>query len=289
MKEFRFTFLTEKDLPVLHQTFLKAFSDYLVPIQLDWPQFTAKLKREGIDPAFCVAAYAGGEMAGFILTGLGEWQGRPTAYNAGTGVVPQYRGHGLTKWLYEFMLPKLQQAGVEQCLLEVIKENQPALKIYKDVRFSVTRTLDCFRSPKQELLLTAEEPGDVVVSATKRPDWKVYRHFWDVEPTWQNTSAALSHSPDDKVVLEARGQENELLGYIALFTKNGAIAQLAVDRSSRGKGIGTMLLREAAKATESPYLMLINIDTAGADFLSYLERRHFVRILMQYEMLRTFV
>ncbi|PRY16326.1 ribosomal protein S18 acetylase RimI-like enzyme [Pontibacter ummariensis] len=284
MPHFQFAFLTEKDLPELHSTFVEAFADYLVPIQLDYAQFQAKLKREGVTPSFCVAAYEGKQMAGFILTGLGEWEGKPTAYNAGTGVKPQFRGNRLTEQLYGFLFPKLLESGVEQCLLEVIQENAPALKAYKAIGFQTSRALDCFRAMKTELLLQVKAPENVTIGVTQNPDWKNYHHFWDMEPTWQNSTEALKQSPDAKAVLEARDQEAELLGYLVLFLKSGAVAQFAVDKKERGRGIGTALLREAVNLAEAPALMFINVDTTASGFIYYLERRHFKRMLGQYEM-----
>ncbi|MFD3000197.1 GNAT family N-acetyltransferase [Pontibacter toksunensis] len=286
MPDFRFTFLTEKELPELHDTFLQAFADYLVPIQLSSDQFKAKIKREGITPSFCVAAYAGTEMAGFILTGLGEWHGKPTAYNAGTGVLPQYRGYNLAQQLYAFLLPKLRESGVEQCLLEVIQENAPALRAYKAVGFNKTRSLDLLRAQKAELLLKEGEPDTAVaIDAVSKPDWRTYVHFWDAEPSWQNTAEAIKRSPDEKVMLEARNEEQEVVGYIILFPNAGSVAQFAVDKRSRGKGIGTALLREAVELTKVTSLMFVNIDSTSTSLLSYLERRHFRHVLSQYEML----
>lgn len=285
MPDFRFSFLSEKDLPELHDTFLQSFADYLVPIQLNADQFKTKIKREGIAPSFCAAAYVGSEMVGFILTGLGEWHGVPTAYNAGTGVLPQFRGHNLTQQLYTYMLPKLQESGVEQCLLEVIQENAPALRAYKSVGFKVTRTLDLFRAQKNELLLEVEQPANITLTATTKPDWKIYDCFRDAEPSWQNTAEAIRKSPDEKVMLEARDEEQDIVGCIIFFPHTGSVAQFAVDGRSRGKGIGTALLREAVQLTTAPSLMFVNVDTTATSLISYLKRRHFSHVLRQYEML----
>lgn len=285
MHQLYFTTLTEHDMPALHQTFLQAFADYLVPIQLNEEQFNTKLRREGIEPGFCVAAYDGDKMVGFIMTGLGEWQGKPTAYNGGTGVLPAYRNQKLTRRLYNFLVQKLRQSGVEQCLLEVIQENTAALKSYEGVGMSVTRSLDCFRSPKQELLLEAPAPEGVSIAKAVKPCWDVYQEWWDMRPTWQNSIDAIKRSKSDAVILEAHDAEQVLCGYIIFYPLNGAIAQFAVHRSYRRAGVGTALLREATKLTESLNLMLINIDTAAPDFINYLKRCHFKRVLGQYEML----
>lgn len=271
-------------MPLLHQTFLNAFADYIVPIQLDNEQFRAKLQREGILPEFCVAAFDGDKMAGFILTGLGEWQGLPTAYNAGTGVLPAYRGNGLTQQLYTFLLPKLRESGVESCLLEVIKENTPALKSYQQVGMQTTRSLDCFRVKKEELLLEADTPENITIGKATKPDWKVYQSFWDITPTWQNSILAIKRSRNDNVVLEARDQNNAICGYIVVFPGSGAVAQLAVAHSYRNQGIGSALLREAVKLVQAPVLLCINVDTAGTGVISFLKQRYFKPILQQYEM-----
>lgn len=285
MPDFQFAFLTEKEMPLLHETFLEAFSDYLMPIKLDWAQFQVKAKREGVTASFCAAAFVGSKMVGFIITGLGEWGGLPTAYNAGTGVLPEYRGYNLTQQLYKFLLPKLREAGVEQCLLEVIRENSPALRAYKSVGFGVTRSLDFFRTSKSELLLEVEAPDNITVRATAKPNWQTYKCFWDAAPAWQNTAEAIRKSPDKKIMLEAVNTIGEVVGYIAFFPNTGSVAQFAVDKPFRQRGIGTALLREATQLTAAPALMFVNIESTATSIIAYLERRHFSFVLRQYEML----
>lgn len=284
-KEYNFAFLREQDMPDLHQTFLKAFADYLIPIQLSAEQFKAKVKREGVLPSFCVAAFAGEEMVGFIMTGLGEWYGQPTAYNAGTGVVPAHRGRQLTRQLYQFLIPKLRESGVMQCLLEVIQENKPALEVYKQLGFAITREADSYRSNKNDLIFAASVPEDIAITPVEKPDWEAYGNFCNYAPTWQNTAVAFKQYPEKKLVLEARTSDDQLVGFVAFLAGNGAILQFATHPEFRQQGIGTALLREVCSRTESPAIMLTNIDTKATDLISFLNRRHFKRFLGQYEML----
>ncbi|NEM96857.1 GNAT family N-acetyltransferase [Pontibacter burrus] len=287
MKDSPYTisFLRAQDMPEVHQTFLKAFADYFVPIQLTEEQFYTKLKRESIEPTFCVGAYEGANLVGFILTGIGNYNQKPTGYNAGTGVVPEHRGHGLTKKMYDHLLIKLKQSGMEQCLLEVIQENTPALKSYEAIGLKITRSLDCFRAKKDDLLLNVSLPENIKIAQVSKPDWVNYSHFCDVAPTWQNTSGAIVRSPDEKVVLEARDAGDELVGYAAFFPKTGAIAQFAVVPAFRGEGIGKALLKEVKNLTIAPALMLLNVDTEAVAFISFLKRRNFTRFLGQFEMI----
>jgi len=282
---YTFSFLGAEDMPQVHDVFLKAFADYFVPIQLTKEQFNAKLKRESIVPGFCVGAYAGADLVGFILTGLGEFNGKPTAYNAGTGVLPDHRGNHLTRAMYVQLLPKLQEAGIAQCLLEVIQENAPALKTYKAIGLEITRALDCFRATKNELLLQGDDPEGITIVSAVKPAWEVYQHFGDTAPTWQNTLTAIRLSPDEKVVLEAKDESQEIVGFAIFFPNSGAIAQLAVMPDYRNNGIGKALLREISQLTKAQALMLVNVDANAMAFKSFLKRRHFNRFLGQYEMI----
>ncbi len=284
---YEFSLLNARDMPEVHQVFVEAFADYIIPIQLTTAQFQSKLKRESIEPSFCVGAYAGTKLVGFILTGLGEFDGKPTAYNAGTGVLPEYRGHQLTRRMYEFLLPKLRESGTEQCLLEVIQENKPAIRSYEQVGFKVTRSLDCFRALKDELLLPREAPDNVTIIPTIKPDWRQNNCFCDVVPTWQNSGTAIKHSPDTKLYLEARDEHQELVGFAAFFPEIGSVAQLAVSKEARNRGVGNMLLQEIAQHTTAQALLFINIDTNAISFKEFLKRKHFSRFLGQYEMILT--
>ncbi|SFG88008.1 GNAT family N-acetyltransferase [Pontibacter chinhatensis] len=285
MPNLRLSFLTPQDLPQVRATFLKAFADYVVPVQLSEEQLRDKVEREGIVPEFCVAAFDGEEMAGFILTALGDWQGMPTAYNAGTGVVPTYRGQGLTQQMYAFLLPKLREKGVRQCLLEVIEGNVPALKTYEKIGFYITRTLSCFRALKQDLLQEASPPAGINILEATQPDFAALSRFWDVQPTWQNSIASLNRSINQDRTLEARAASGEVVGYISVFRKNGAVAQLAVSREWRGKGIGTALLRAAMQQVEAPSLMFINVEDTAQSMISFLQGRDINLLLKQHEML----
>ena len=282
---YTFSFLKEHDIPDLYNTFQEAFADYIVPIKLSLEQFYTKLKREGVELTFCAGAYHEQKLVGFIMTGLGEWQGKPTAYNAGTGVVPEHRGRKLTQELYAFMLPKLRESGIEQCLLEVIQENEAALKSYQKIGFRITRTFDCFRALKQDLILPEEKPLLISLQEAAKPNWQAYRQFYDIRPSWQHTEQAYKRSPDQKKVLEAYDEDKLLVGFVAFFPRTGAISQLGVSATYRGQGVATALLQEALQQTEVPALLVINVDTSCHTCLEYLKRRHFTRILGQYEML----
>ncbi len=282
---YTFSFLHAAHVPVLRQTFLDAFADYFLPLQMNEEQFRIKLAREGVELRFSGGVFYGEQLVGFILTGIGEWHGLPTAYNAGTGVLPAHRGKGLTKQLYTFLLSKFRETGIEQCLLEVIEENTTALKIYEALGFRFTRTLDCYRARKSELGFSGELSERITLSENLTPDWSAYLEFHEIEPSWQNRHVAVKKSLDQKVFIEAHLEGCLLVGYIAFFPNTGAIAQMAVNAAYCRRGIGTALLREAARRTGTTAILLNNVDCRCKDFQAFMERRNIKRFLTQKEML----
>lgn len=282
---YNFSHLNAGGIPVLRETFLAAFADYFLPLQLSEEQFKNKLAKEGVELGFCGGAYQNSELAGFILTGLGEWHEIPTAYNAGTGVLPAHRGKGLTEQLYSFMLKKFRESGIEQCLLEVIQENQAALKVYEKLGFKIVRSLDCFRALKKDIDLSSELIEPVTVQTALKPDWNAYAEFHAIAPSWQNKKEAFKRSLEKKIILEARIEGGSLAGYAAFYPATGSVAQIAVHSSYCGRGIGTALLKEAVRHIEAPAIMINNVDASSKDFQAFMECRKINRFLGQHEMI----
>ena len=50
-----------------------------------------------------------------------------------TGVLPEFRGKGLTAGMYERIMPRLKAASIKSQTLEVICENTTAIKVYQGI------------------------------------------------------------------------------------------------------------------------------------------------------------
>ncbi|GGK58350.1 GNAT family N-acetyltransferase [Rufibacter glacialis] len=279
-----FAFAETAPLGQLCALFNAAFADYLLPMVLTEPIMELKLKRDGTNLALSPLAMEGPAPVGFIFTSLGEWKGKRTAYNGGTGVLPQARGHRLTEQMYHFCVPLLKQQGVTQCLLEVIQENTRALAVYKKLGFEVVRSLRCFRHPKADLQWHRHaRPGQVSFQQVSVPNWALYKAFWEVEPSWQHHTAAIDRSAGYVHVVEAQAQ-GQCVGYGVIYGMTGALAQLAVAPAWRRKGIGQALVQELVNATTSPTISVINVDGRGESLLQFLQNRKAEEIPGQYEM-----
>jgi len=278
-------FLSETDLPIIHQAFQEAFSDYLITFQLTPAQLERHVALNGVDLNYSVGCFDDDRMVGFTMNGFGEWQEKSTIYDAGTGVVPDYRGRGLSRKMFDLIFPMCEQRGIEQCLLEVITKNEPALKLYRDLGFEPVRNLLLFEI--KDLIRTADGVSDgVEIHEIKTPDWEQLRTFWDGETSWQNSIDAVRRSRDVKKILGAY-LGGECVGYIIFSTNLGRIAQMAVSRDHRCRGIGSaLLLAVQENGRESDSIQVVNVDDSLTDAVQFFFNRGFQEILNQYEMIK---
>lgn len=294
---FEFRTLDSESPARRYAAFMEAFSDYSVPVAWSEAEFDAANARRGADWSLSLGAYEGGRLVGFVMSGSGEWGGRKAAYDMGTGVVPSARGSGLAGLLAERLKGLLAERGVGLYLLEVIRDNAPALKTYERAGFRKTRDFECSEG-------TFVDPGKAPpegvavgeLAAFPRAEAAAMR---DWEPSWQNSDASVARNPTPLVILGAReasapggagsgapgaagAAAGRLLGY-AVASPSGTIWQLAVAREARRRGIGTALLRGLAARTGGA-LRYINAQSDDAGTRTLLARSGIREDVGQYEM-----
>ncbi|RNI25817.1 GNAT family N-acetyltransferase [Rufibacter latericius] len=279
-----FSFAESLTVDQLCTLFNAAFSDYIQPFALSPEVMALKLRRDGTYLALSPLALDQGKPVGFIFQNIGDWHGKKTAYNSGTGVLTEARGQGLTPKMYAFSLPVLKENGVEQCLLEVIQENKRALRIYQELGFTITRTFHVFRHSKADLQWHSHSPGNVSFRQVTAPNWSLYQTFWDVEPSWHQNPAAVDQTLADVQIVEAWLQE-QCVGYGIIYPMTGAVSQLAVAPAWRRKGIGQGLLQQMVSLTSSPLIAVVNVDAQAEQMVQFLKARQMPELLGQYEML----
>jgi len=273
--------LTAADFSTLYECFLVAFSDYQVDMQVSEQRFAQRLARDGVQMEISAAAFDDDRMIGFYINGNGEWQGKQTAYDAGTGVVPDYRNQGVAKELFAFTESKLRELPVSEYLLEVLTTNERAVALYRKLGFVETRRFAVFRS--QRTLQPLDDLAEVDIRRMEEPDWKLFQSFWDGYPSWQNSVAAVERSPNERVIMGAH-VDGKCVGYGVVFSPVANLMQLAVAPSFRRKGIGSRILR-ALSAEET--LKVNNIDEELKGTLAFFEANGFKVVLEQFEMCKS--
>lgn len=281
-----YRFLESEDSDAIYDTFLEAFSDYQVKIQMSKKQFDAMNIRRGLKYEFSVGAFDdSNEMVGLLLTGLDLWEGKSTAYDMGTGVIPKFRRKGIGDSMVDFLLPALRQAKVKQYLLEVIRSNEKAYSLYKKKGFKETREFECFKANPVRLKTKNIKRKNLTIEEIKKPAWNIFEAFWDFRPSWQNSSNSMKRCQKEKIILGVF-HKNQLRGYGILYPDSGEITQIAVDKDARRRGIGSLLIREIAeRAEKAETLFILNVEKSSKETISFLKEANFENFIGQYEMI----
>jgi ribosomal protein S18 acetylase RimI-like enzyme len=285
--------LSDEDSDSLYDCFLAAFSDYEVDMQMSREQFRQRIVRDGVCLEMSAGAFDAKRMIGFCINGVGLWQGIETAYDAGTGVIREYRGRGVGKELFAFLTPRLKDKGIKQYLLEVLTSNTPAASLYRKLGFVDTRRLAVFRSEPQKEPQKGPQKGtkgtkgttrEITIRTIERPDWNLYQSFWDGYPSWQNSIDAVERIAEDRTIVGAYVVD-ECAGYGVMFRPAASLMQLAVALCHRRKGLGSMILSTLEQEV-SERLKINNIDETLTNARAFYEASGYKLVLGQYEMVK---
>lgn len=277
-----FKTLADITIDELLSVFNHSFSDYVVPFHLTKEVLVSKIAAEKLDLNLSAGAFEDGKLVGFILQSEKIENGEKIIYNGGTGVIPESRGKGLVRKMYDFIIPVLKERNADTLLLEVIEGNQPAIRAYENLGFTIVRRLLCFNGNIKQ------EKGNVEVSIRdlKNFQWNVLRSFWDIEPSWQGSVFVLDPMPENYVALGAYEGEN-LVGYIVYGPVSRKIYQFAVDKSYRNHGIGTKLFNAIREKNNGQTVALNNVDDSSESTGKFLsEKVGLNNWLSQFEMKR---
>lgn len=264
----------------LFQVFNLSFSDYFVPLKLTEEQLKTKLIADKIDLNLSVGVFKEGHLIAFILHGIDTINQEKWAYNGGTGVIPKQRGQGLTKQMYQFILPKLKEKGINHLVLEVISENIPAITSYQKSGFKIQRTLNCFKGELKDLKVNP----NIEIQSLKTILWHELQTFWDIHPTWQNSIQTLN-TIKDQITIYGAFRYTKLIGYVVFNPSSKRIQQIAISKIHRKQGIASTLLSKL-KEEYGRELSVINVDQRNADINLFFKRIGLEMVLEQKEMTR---
>jgi ribosomal protein S18 acetylase RimI-like enzyme len=270
-------------LSVLHAARNDAFSDY--PRSWANAAYEKMLRRRGYEASLSFGAFEGDLLASLTLNGIGELQGKKTAYDTGTGTRKAYRGLGLAGKIFDAVVPLLKQHGIKTYLLEVLQDNAAAIKIYKNAGFTITRGLNYFFQQPDEIRLPQRELDKKYTIVNVGPDNVTMRSMWDFEPSWQNSFAAIGRNQADFTTIAVM-HGDKTVGYGIIEPATGDIPQLAVAHAHRGNGIASHILRELLLLCHAPVIKVTNTEVGCAGMTSFLQGRNIPLQGAQWEMIK---
>ena len=116
-----YKFLHNSILDELYDCWKRSFADYVV----DMSYFTKermfyRTLMDRVDYEYSVGAYDGDTMIGFLVLGIDDWKGKKYAFDAGTGIIKEYRGQGVAGKMFDHAVEKLKSENIDKVALEVI-------------------------------------------------------------------------------------------------------------------------------------------------------------------------
>lgn len=279
--------LRSVDRSKIHAAFLEAFADYSMgsPAGLPEERLFLRMQKNAVDDDLSVGAYDGERLIGFTLIGVDVWGGVVSAYDAGTGIVPAFRGQGLARRMLDHAIPTLCQRGVERFVLEVLQTNEPAIKAYAKAGFETRRELRSFVADAASLAACPESP--FAVRAIDASQFEGVAANMDWLPSFENRLSAV-RALGDAVTLFGAFDGATCVGAYAYSAPLRWLLSLVVARPHRRRGVGRALVAHAAAHLPEGVgrLTALNVDGADRDMQRFFESLGFAVLVDQYEMQR---
>jgi len=264
--------LSQVPFAELMRCFNTSFAGYFVPMPTDPGFWWTRWKAARVDYDLSFGWLEEGELVGFMVHAVDQRQGKLTAFNTGTGVLPAFRGKGITKQMYREAVPILKKAGVERCALEVIVDNKAAIHTYQQVGLEIYKTLHCFKG--------SVPAGSVSPPTLKDLSPEMYSSLvadQQAQYAWDNHLRTL-----DCGVTQYKGIEHEgsLESCFALKPETSHLAQFEVLNDS------PLAWTRLAAALQHSYstLKVNNVDATQTTKLAWLQGLGMENVVDQYEM-----
>lgn len=140
----------------------RGFSDYLVPIQSSPAILLGMVRGDGVDLNVSRVIVREGEAVGAALVARRGW----TSRLAGMALAPEARKQGVGRALMAHLLAEAKARGERTMVLEVIEQNEAAVKLYAHCGFTKVRRLTGVSGPtpadlQNEVVLEEIDPREL--------------------------------------------------------------------------------------------------------------------------------
>jgi len=118
----------------------RGFENYFVPIQLNTAAFLSMIREDSVDLTASRVVLMDEKPVGIALIARRGWASRLAAM----GIASEARTRGVGSWIVERILQEARERNDREMVLEVIEQNEPAVRLYQKYRFETVRRLVSF-------------------------------------------------------------------------------------------------------------------------------------------------
>lgn len=264
--------LKHTDIEQLLPVFNEAFSDYDVPVSKTLAALQAHLQSLSYTNEDSVGLFEKRDLVGFLLIGR---RGN-TAYDAGTGIIPSYRGKGLSHILIDDTIGHLRSRGCTTFVLEVLDTNTKAKNLYLSHGFAIKRSLLCFSVKQEEitgrsdLILENHDKGYIVPAS--------------FEPSYQNSDESVAEGAYTCSDIVEKGVRK---GFVWYHPNRGSIAQINIEPGYRDVDLLKQAIISCTMACTAQSVRMLNVDHGDNLTIKALQEVGFSNFTTQSEMTLT--
>lgn len=279
--------LSDPEFDAFYNCWVIAYSDYKVPLQITKDELKLYAVQNGVDFAASAGAFVDDKLVGFLVNGIRKYDGVLTAYDAGTAIIPEYRGKGISTKLFTVVEKAIKQLGVKRYQLEVICDNEPAYKAYLKNGFSVSRDFECFKVDAI-ILGTPKNTNLEIVKTDLEACLPLIPEMLEYKPSWHNTIDAAKSAKRSLSCFIAR-LGGEPIGYGLFQKQRRRIVQLGAAEKSRQDGVYEALIGAGCSEFGAGNdAMAINLPVEAVYTKSALKNCGFRILVSQYEMVKLY-
>lgn len=261
--------LKHTDMEDLLPVFNEAFSDYDIPISMTAEAFVSHLESLSYSKDDSVGLFEKRRLVGFLLIG----RRGSVAYDAGTGIIPSYRGRGLSHTLIDAAAAHLAARGCTTFVLEVLDTNTKAKNLYQSHGFAIRRNLLCFSAKQDELV----GQSDLLLE----PHEDGYRVPSCYESSYQNNDQSVVEGLYTCSDIVEKGTRKGVAWY---HHTRGSIAQINIEPQYRDENFMKEAIISCARACTTQTVRILNVDEADTVVINALQAAGFTKFTTQSEM-----
>lgn len=223
---------SDQPLPDLVRMLNRGFEEYLVPIHLNVSQFLNMVRKDSIDLTASRVLLADGNPEGVALIARRGWVSRLAAM----GISTNMRGKGAGSWLMERLIRQARERGDHAMVLEVIEQNDAAVRLYQKFGFQTTRRLLGFIR-REAIELEEHELNELDL----REMGALISQFGLRDLPWQLSGETIA-----QMTPPARAYRNGH-SYVAVSNPEAdhvVIWSVLVEPQARGKNLGAHVLKQ---------------------------------------------
>lgn len=209
----------------------EGFEDYFVPIQFTPAAFLNMLRKDSMDLTCSRVLLAEGQPYGIALIARRGWTSRLAAM----GISKKMRGNGAGSWLMDELIKEACQREDREMVLEVIEQNEPAVRLYEKYGFQrVRRLVGCIRTDAKE-----DQKSDLQ-EIDLRELSRLIAQYGLPDLPWQLSAESVAQmNPPARAYRKGPAYiaiSNPSLDHVVVWS-------LLVEQDARGQGLGTGLLK----------------------------------------------